>query len=114
MITHHDRVYGESFIGEKFVSHIWDSGHFAKDALRAKDGRELEVLHHGQWNDDAGADFCNAEVRIDGQVWKGDVEVHVRGSLWRVHHHDVDPRYNSTILHVVMWDDGISRSMCRP
>ena len=60
MITHHNRVYGESFIGEKFVSHIWDSGHFAKDALRAKDGRRIEILHQGQWNDDAGADFAVA------------------------------------------------------
>jgi len=102
------KVYGESFIGEKFVSHIWDGGHFAKDALRAKDGRKIEVIYQGQWNDDSGADFRNAEIKIDGQIRKGDVEVHVRSSHWRVHHHDVDPRYNNTILHVTMWDDGIS------
>jgi hypothetical protein len=102
------KVYGESFIGEKFVSHIWDGGHFAKGALRAKDGRNIEVIYQGQWNDDSGADFHNAEIKIDGQIRKGDVEVHVKNSHWRVHHHDVDPRYNNTILHVTMWDDGIS------
>jgi len=101
------RVYGESFIGEKFVSHIWDGGHFAKDALRAKDGRKIEVISRGQWNYDSGADFRNAEIKVGDQVQKGDVEIHVRYSHWRVHHHDVNPRYNSTILHVVMWDDGI-------
>jgi hypothetical protein len=102
------KVYGESFIGEKFVSHIWDGGHFRNDDLRAKDGRKIEVIYQGQWNDDSGADFRNAEIKIDDQIQKGDVEVHVRSSHWRVHHHDVDPRYNSTILHVTMWDDGIS------
>ncbi len=101
------RVYGESFISEKFVSHIWDGEHFTKDVLRAKDGRKIEVIYKGQLNDDAGADFRNAEIRIDGETQKGDIEIHVRNSHWRVHHHDVNPRYNSTILHVVMWDDGI-------
>ena len=101
------RVYGENLIGEKFVSHIWDGGHFAKDALRAKDGRKIEVVYQGEWNDDSGADFRNAEIKIDGQVQRGDVELHVRSSHWRVHHHNVDPRYNKTILHVVLWDDSI-------
>ena len=101
-------MYGESFIGEKFVSHIWDGGHFAKNALRAKDGRKIEVIYQGLWNDDAGADFRDAEIRIDGQAQKGDVEIHVKSSYWRMHHHDINPRYNSTILHVVMWDDGSS------
>ncbi len=108
MIAIHDRTYAEDFIGEKFVSHIWDGGHFAKGSLRSKDGRKVEVLYQGQWNDDSGADFHDAEVKIDGQIQKGDVEVHVRGSDWRVHHHDVDPRYNNTILHVVMWDDSFN------
>lgn len=102
------KVYGEKFIGEKFVSHIWDGGHFAKNALRTKDGRRLKVIYKGQWNEDSGADFRNAEIRINGQVQKGDVEVHVKGSHWRVHHHDVNPIYNNTILHVTMWDDSIS------
>ncbi len=108
MIAIHDRIYAENFIGEKFVSHIWDGGHFAKDSLRSKDGRKIEVLYQGKWNDDSGADFHDAEVKIDGQIQKGDVEVHVRGSDWRVHHHDVDPKYNNTILHVVMWDDSFN------
>ena len=104
----HDIAYRENFIGEKFVSHIWDGGHFAKDALRTKDGRKLEVIYKGQLNSDSGADFHNAEIRIDSQILKGDVEVHVKNSHWRVHHHHRNPRYNDTILHVVMWDDSIS------
>mgnify|MGYP001115211532 CR=1 FL=1 len=101
-------MLGEGFIGEEFVNRIWNSGRFAKGLLRAKDGRRIEVIYQGQWNDESGADFRNAEIRIDGQNRRGDVEVHVKSSHWRSHRHDTDPRYNSTILHVALWDDGIS------
>ena len=95
-------------IGEKFVSHVWDGGHFIKTNLRAKDGRELEILHPGEWNTDAGADFRNARIKIDGETFIGDIEIHVKNSDWRIHHHDRNPKYNSTILHVAFWDGGIS------
>jgi hypothetical protein len=95
-------------IGERFVSHIWDSGHFVKTNLKAKDGRKIEVLYPGQWNNDAGADFHNASIKIDGKIYTGDVEVHTKNSEWRIHHHDRNPRYNNTILHVALWDGGIS------
>ena len=108
MAVKYDKVYGESFINEKFVSHIWEGEHFAKEALRAKDGRKIEVIYQGQRNDDAGADFHSAEVKIDGQIHNGGIEIHVRSSHWRVHHHDVNPKYNDTILHVAMWDDSMN------
>lgn len=101
------RLYRDTSVGEKFVSHVWNGGHFVKDNLRTKDGRRLAVVNQGQWNDDEGADFHNAEIEIGDKIYKGDVEIHVRGSHWRIHHHDIDPLYNNTILHVVMWDDTI-------
>jgi hypothetical protein len=101
------RTFQNNSIEEKFVSHIWDAGYFVKERLRAKDGRRILVNYRGQWNDEEGADFHNAELKVDNQVYKGDVEIHVKGSHWQVHHHDTDPSYNNTILHVVMWDDSI-------
>lgn len=95
-------------IGEKFVSHIWESGHFIKSNLKTKDGRKIEILNTGQWNSDAGADFINAVIKLDDEIIKGDVEVHVRNTDWKIHHHDTDSRYNNTILHVVLWDGGTS------
>lgn len=97
----------DNSIDERFVIRIWDSGLFVEDALRAKDGRKIEVIHRGQRNDGSGADFHDAEIRVNGLLQKGDVEIHVKNSHWRVHHHDSDPRYNKTILHVAMWDDSI-------
>ena len=101
-------MYRDSSIDENFVSHIWDNGYFTKDALRTKDGRNLQVIYHGEKNDDSGADFQNAEIKVDGRLCKGDVEIHVRNSHWRAHRHHTNPRYNSAILHVTMWDDSIS------
>jgi hypothetical protein len=94
------------YINEEFVARIWDKCYLYKDILRAKDGRRIEVVYQGQRNSDSGADFQGAEIKIDGKLYKGDIEVHVRNSHWRVHRHHTDSRYNNTILHVAMWDDG--------
>ena len=101
-------MYRGNSVDEKFVSRVWDSGRFSEDTLRAKDGRKIEVICRGQMNDDSGADFHNAEIRVDGLLQKGDVEIHVKNSHWRAHRHSANPRYNNTILHVAMWDDCIN------
>ena len=98
----------EDLIGEKLISHIWDGGHFIRHNLRAKDGRRIEIISRGKWNEDSGADFINAKIKIGNKIYTGDVEIHLRNSDWRVHHHDRDPNYNSTILHVAFWDGGFS------
>lgn len=95
-------------IVEKFVNHIWNNGYFKMDNLRSKDGRRIEVLCPGEWNTDSGADFRNASIKIENEIYKGDVEIHVKSSDWRIHHHDRNPKYNSTILHVTLLDGGFS------
>jgi hypothetical protein len=95
-------------IAEKFVNHIWNNGYFKRDNLRSKDGRKIEILCPGEWNTDSGADFRNASIKIENEIYKGDVEIHVKSSDWRIHHHDRNPKYNSTILHVTLLDGGFS------
>lgn len=80
---------------------LWSVG----DMSVTVDGQPLTVIDPGRLNTDAGPDFFNAKVKIAGQTWVGNVEIHVRASDWFRHHHDADPAYDSVILHVVEKDD---------
>lgn len=73
--------------------------------MTTNDGRRIRVLDPGLLNTDAGPDFFNAKVQIDGQTWVGNIEIHVRATDWRRHGHDTDKAYDSVILHVVAKDD---------
>jgi len=96
------------FVDENLVHHIWDDQHFSNTDLRATDSREVQVLKTGFWNGDAGPDFVKAEVIIDGKLYAGDVEVHIKSSDWQAHGHHNDSKYNDVIIHVVLWDDAIN------
>lgn len=73
--------------------------------MHTVDGRPVHIIDPGRLNTDAGPDFFNAKVIIDGRKWAGDIEIHVRASDWHRHGHDSDPAYDSVILHVVDRDD---------
>ena len=83
--------------------YVWQQRLFG--TLRASDGSEIEVVNPGLRNLETGPDFFNAKVRIDGTLWAGNVEMHVKASDWYRHHHDRDAAYDSVILHVVLEDD---------
>lgn len=93
-------------IAEALVCHLWCEQLPRKQRLRLADGRQVRVYQTGTLNQDSGPDFLNAELAFGpGQPIRGDVEVHIRPSDWYRHGHETDPRYNTVILHVVMWDD---------
>lgn len=73
--------------------------------LETTDGLSVKVLNPGVHNHDAGPDFSGARIRIDGQQWAGNVEIHVKASDWYAHHHESDPAYANVILHVVGVND---------
>lgn len=89
-------------ITEEILHRIWD-GEYLIGELETSDGREIEILYHGQRNPDTGPDFKDALIKIEGALTRGDVEVHTHASNWRAHNHHLDPRYNNVILHAVMW-----------
>lgn len=84
---------------------VWQHRLGLLGTLTAVDGRQVRVVDQGRLNTDAGPDFFNATVEIDGQTWVGNVEIHVRASDWLRHGHDRDRAYDSVILHVVQVDD---------
>lgn len=86
---------------EQLLHYVWLHRLYPLGPLRTTDGRLLEVVDPGLPNTDAGPDFFNAKVRVDGTLWVGNIEVHDRASDWMRHGHDRDPAYDNVVLHVV-------------
>jgi len=92
---------------ELLMQYIWKHRLWLQQNMVTVDGQRVRVLDPGRQNTDSGPDFFNAKIIIDGNVWVGDVEIHVRASDWHRHGHDGDKAYESVILHVVDRDDTI-------
>lgn len=90
---------------EKLYHYIWQHHLWGGPEGTLSDGRVVEVLDPGIHNRDAGPDFFNAKIKVDGVEWAGNVELHVKASDWHRHGHDSDPAYMGVILHVVGIDD---------
>ena len=91
---------------ERLLHYTWRHKLLPLGKLTTTDGRMVEVIDPGLYNNsDAGPDFFNAKVKVDGILWVGNVEIHIKASDWYRHHHDKDSAYDSVILHVVQQAD---------
>ncbi len=90
---------------EELLHYTWKHKLFPLGGLQTTDGKAVEVLDVGLHNRNAGPDFFNAKVKIDGTLWVGNVEIHDKSSDWFAHHHQSDARYDNVVLHVVGVDD---------
>lgn len=94
---------------EDFLHFCWRWRRFDMAELRTTDGQTLEILHPGELNQHAGPDFFNARIRLNGTLWAGNIELHVRASEWLEHGHQRDKAYDNVILHVVFEEDVVLR-----
>lgn len=78
--------------------------------MSTTDGKPVEVLDPGLQNRNSGPDFFNAKVKIDGQLWVGNVEIHDKASDWFLHGHERDSHYNNVVLHIVGVADAEART----
>lgn len=95
---------------ERLLHYVWKYKLYASTPLTTTEGLPITVIDPGIQNTDAGPDFFNAKIKIDGTVWAGSVEIHEKASDWLLHHHDSDKAYDSVILHVTGVNDA---SICR-
>ena len=78
---------------ELLLHYCWKHKMFPLNGIVTTDGKSVEVIDPGLHNHNAGPDFFNAKVKIDGTLWVGNVEIHDRSSDWFL-------AYNNVVLHV--------------
>jgi len=86
---------------ETLLHYVWKYRLFDSEQALTTDGTSLEIIDPGTSNTDAGPDFFNAKIKLNGKLWAGNVEIHTAANDWYRHRHDRDKAYNSVILHVV-------------
>ena len=96
---------------EQLLHYVWKHKIFPLKELKTTTGQQGEFIDTGLANTDAGPDFFNAKLKLDGVLWIGNIEIHERSSDWFKHGHHADAGYNSVILHIASEiDTEISRS----
>ncbi|MCF7560401.1 DUF2851 family protein [Sabulilitoribacter multivorans] len=88
---------------EDFLHYIWKHKKFQVTHLKTTNNEAVSVNNVGQHNLNSGPDFFNAQIKIDQQLWAGNVEIHIKSSDWFLHNHEQDKAYDNVILHVV-WE----------
>ena len=89
---------------ERLLQYIWQFQYYNKNELTTTAGEELVIIHPGNYNTHQGPDFTEGRIKVAGNRWVGNIELHVAASDWDRHQHNNDKNYNNVILHVV-WDD---------
>src|SRR5690554_4131073 len=88
---------------EEYLHYSWRMKRLDFSQLILANGSKQPVYveETGWYNLDAGPDFFNGTVTIDGMRWSGNIELHIKSSDWYAHEHHRDPAYNNVVLHVV-------------
>ncbi|WP_282051014.1 DUF2851 family protein [Maribacter aquivivus] len=92
---------------EDLLHFIWKYKKYPVNGLMSTSGEAVHVVKAGMHNHLSGPDFFNAQIELNGQLWAGNVEIHIKSSDWYAHHHQDDTNYDNVILHVV-WEDDIA------
>jgi hypothetical protein len=94
-------------MNEDFLQYVWRYKMFSKVDFKTTGNEYLSIIKSGLHNKNAGPDFLNAQLKIDGQTWVGNVEIHLKASDWYLHKHEKDLNYDAVILHVV-WENDVA------
>src|SRR5690554_1489751 len=90
---------------EEYLHYLWRMKRLNFSQLTLVNGSPISIREVGWYNLDAGPDFFNGTVVIDGISWSGNIELHIKSSDWYAHKHNLDSAYNNVVLHVVYEHD---------
>ena len=90
----------------------WFSGEFGRE-FRTVDGRAVRVIQFGVWNREAGPDFAEAAISIDGgEPLSGAIELDSDARDWERHGHAANAAYEQVVLHLFFQSGGVT-AFCR-
>ncbi|MCI2227659.1 DUF2851 family protein [Polaribacter sp. MSW13] len=92
---------------EDFLHYVWKYSLFSFDDLQTTSKENLIIIKPGLHNVNSGPDFLNAQLKMNNQLWFGNIEIHLKSSDWYLHKHEEDANYDAVILHVV-WEDDVT------
>ncbi len=78
----------------------WFAGDFGRD-FRSTRGAQIRIVQFGVWNREAGPDFADAAISINGaEPIRGPIEFDMDARDWERHGHGSNADYEPVILHV--------------
>src|SRR3954466_7772856 len=93
------------FIAHRIPSELelqarWFAGDFGKHFITTT-GDKIDIVQFGTWNREAGPDFRDAAIRINGgDPLRGCIEIDLLDRSWETHGHATNPAFEETVLHV--------------
>jgi len=80
----------------------WFAGEFGRKFI-AVSGEKIEVVQFGVWNREAGPDFSDAAIAINGgDPVRGCIELDLDVRDWERHGHSTNPAYEPVVLHIFL------------
>ncbi len=84
----------------------WFAGDFGKHFVSTT-GDKIDIIQFGTWNREAGPDFRDAAITINGgDPIRGCIELDVSDRSWEAHGHAANPAFEETVLHVFVEKSG--------
>ncbi len=78
----------------------WFAGEFGREFVSVT-GDKIDIVQFGTWNREAGPDFRDAAIRINGSApVAGCIELDVLDRNWETHGHATNDAFEQTVLHV--------------
>ena len=78
----------------------WFAGDFGKHFVDTS-GAKIDIVQFGTWNREAGPDFRDTAIRINGgEAVRGCIEIDLTDRSWELHGHATNPAFEETVLHV--------------
>jgi Protein of unknown function (DUF2851) len=78
----------------------WFAGEFGRNFV-STGGDRIDIVQFGTWNREAGPDFKDAAIRVNGgKPRRGCVEIDLVDRSWETHGHSTNTAFDQTVLHV--------------